>query len=104
AKGDLYGVEFTKSNRVFKLSGKKLEFIAGIPHNTEKIKGGEQHDGKDPMKAAFNGMHDIRISGGKAILADSFNHTIRTLDLKTGEVRTIAGTPAKPGFGGDGGP
>ena len=104
AKGDLYGVEFTKSNRVFKLSGKKLEFIAGIQHNTEKIRGGEQHDGKDPMKAAFNGMHDIQISGGKAILADSFNHTIRTLDLKTGEVKTIAGTPAKPGFGGDGGP
>ncbi|MBX3740690.1 MAG: hypothetical protein KF712_06855 [Akkermansiaceae bacterium] len=103
-KGDLYGVEFTKSNRVFKLSGKKLTFVAGINHNTEKVKQVEQHDGKDPMKAAFHGMHDIQILKGKAILADSFNHTIRTLDLASGEVATIAGTPSKAGFGGDGGP
>lgn len=104
AKGDLYGVEFTKSNRVFKLSGKKLEFIAGVNHDTEKNRKVESlNDGTDPMKAAFNGMHDIQISGGKAILADSFNHTIRTLDLTSGEVKTIAGT-GKAGFGGDGGP
>jgi hypothetical protein len=104
AKGDLYGVEFTKSNRVFKLSGKTLTFVAGINHNTEKVKHVDQHDGKDPLKAAFHGMHDIQIFGGKAILADSFNHTIRTLDLTSGEVATIAGTPSKAGFGGDGGP
>src|SRR5690606_16546370 len=104
AKGDLYGVEFTKSNRVFKLSGKKLNFVAGVNHDTEKNRKVESvHDGVDPMKAAFNGMHDIQISGGKAIIADSFNHTIRTLDLTSGEVRTIAGT-GKAGFGGDGGP
>jgi len=104
AKGDLYGVEFTKSNRVFKLSGKKLEFIVGVNHGTEKNRKVENHnDGSDPLKAAFNGMHDIQISGGKAILADSFNHTIRTLDLTSGEVKTIAGT-GKASFGGDGGP
>lgn len=104
SKGDLYGVEFTKSNRVFKLSGGKVEFVAGINHNTEKAKGGEQNDGADPLKASFNGMHDIEILGDEAILADSFNHTIRTLNLKTGEVKTIAGIPQKAGFGGDGGP
>ncbi len=104
AKGDLYGVEFTKSNRVFRLSGKKLEFIAGVNHDTEKTrKAGDLHDGADPMQAAFNGMHDIQIAGGRAILADSFNHVIRTLDLATGEVKTIAGT-GKAAFGGDGGP
>lgn len=103
-KGDLYGVEFTKSNRVFKWSGGKLTFIAGINHDTEKSrKGVEQHDGADPLKAAFNGMHDIQISGDLAILADSFNHTIRTLNLKNGEVKTIAGHPGKAGFSGDGG-
>lgn len=103
AKGDLYGVEFTKSNRVFKLSGKKLEFIAGVNHDTEKSRKVEGlNDGPDPMTAAFNGMHDIQIAGAKAILADSFNHTIRTLDLTSGEVKTIAGRGK--GFGGDGGP
>lgn len=35
----LYGVEFTKSNRVFRWKDGKLDFIAGVQHNTEKIKG-----------------------------------------------------------------
>jgi DNA-binding beta-propeller fold protein YncE len=105
AQGTMYGVEFTKSNRVFKLTGGKLAFIAGVQQNTEKQKlSGDMHDGKDPLQAIFNGMHDLHIvSDSRAIIADSFNNRIRTLDLKTGEVATLAGT-GKAGFGGDGGP
>ena len=101
----LYGVEFTKSNRVFKWTDGKLEFIAGIQHNAEKQKpSGDGHDGADPMKAVFNGMHDIQITrDDKAIIGDSFNHLVRVLDLKTGAVSTLAGT-GKAAFGGDGGP
>lgn len=105
SSGALYGVEFTKSNRVFKWSDGKLEFIAGIQHNAEKKKpSGDMHDGPDPMKAMFHGMHDIQIArDAKAIIGDSFNHLVRLLDLKTGAVSTIAGT-GKASFGGDGGP
>lgn len=105
--GVLHGVEFTKSNRVFKLVDGKVQFIAGVPHSEEE-KGaktvGDVHDGTDPQQAVFNGMHDIRITReGKAIIADSFHNLVRLLDLKTGHVSTIAGT-GKPGFTGDGGP
>lgn len=105
AKGALYGVEFTKSNRVFKWTDGKLEFIAGTQHNAEKQKPqGDMHDGSDPVKAIFHGMHDIQITlDGRAVIGDSFNHRVRLLDLGSGEVSTLAGT-GRAGFGGDGGP
>ena len=103
--GVLHGVEFTKSNRVFRLAGGKVEFVAGTQHNSEKVKTiAEVHDGSDPLKAVFNGMHDIQITrDGRAIIGDSFNHRVCLLDLKSGAVSTIAGA-GKAGFGGDGGP
>ncbi len=106
-KGALYGVEFTKSNRVFRWSEGKLEFVAGMQHNAEE-KGKKMetdvHDGADPLQAIFNGMHDIQITReGKVIIGDSFHHRVRLFDPGTRQVSTIAGT-GKPGFGGDGGP
>ena len=107
AKGTLYGVEFTKSNRVFRWSEGKLDFIAGVQHNAEekgKAMETDVHDGANPLKAIFNGMHDIQVTReGKAIIGDSFHHRVRLFDLSSGEVSTLAGT-GKSGFGGDGGP
>lgn len=105
SKGVPYGVEFTKSNRIFRIAGGKVEFVAGIAHNAEKVKpSGDMHDGADPLKAIFHGMHDIQItSDDRAIIGDSFSHRVRLLDLKSGKVSTIAGTGTS-GFGGDGGP
>jgi sugar lactone lactonase YvrE len=104
-KGALYGVEFSKSNRVFKWADGKLEFIAGVQHDNEGTRKVENlGDGPDPLKAWFNGMHDIQITpDGKAVIGDSFSHVIREIDLATGAVKTLAGT-GKAGFGGDGGP
>ncbi len=104
AKGVLHGVEFTKSNRVFRLVDGKVQFIAGQPHNAdEKTNSEEVHDGTDPQQAIFKGMHDIQIlHDGRALLADSFHNRVRLLDLNTGHVSTIAGT-GKPGFSGDNG-
>lgn len=106
-EGRLYGVEFTKSNRIFRLSNGRLDFIAGRQHNAEREKrpeGAEVHDGPDPLAAVFNGMHDIQIAAdGGAIVADSFHHRVRRLDLAGGGVTTLVGTGEK-GFGGDGGP
>ncbi|CAN5853084.1 hypothetical protein BH11VER1_BH11VER1_18930 [soil metagenome] len=106
AKGVLHGVEFTRSNRVFRVINGKVEFIAGVQHVADE-KGPPDlavNDGADPLKAVFKGMHDIQITReGKALIGDSFNHRVRMLDLNTGHVTTIAGT-GKPGFGGDNGP
>jgi len=105
SKGVAYGVEFTKSNRIFRVTGDRVEFIAGMAHNAEKTKPvGDMHDGPDPLQAVFHGMHDLQITrDGRAIIADAFNHRIRSLDLKSGQISTIAGT-GTAGFGGDGGP
>lgn len=105
--GALYGVEFTKANRVFRLRDGVLEFVAGVRHNAETNKpaeGSDVKDGPDPLAAVFHGMHDIQITrAGVAIIADSFHHRVRSFDLKSGVVGTLAGTGEK-GFGGDGGP
>jgi sugar lactone lactonase YvrE len=103
----MYGVEFTKSNRIFKLDGTQLSFIAGVPHSEEdkgRKAASEVSDGSDPQKAVFNGMHDIQITrDGRAYIGDSFHNRVRLLDLASGHVSTIAGTGAG-GFSGDGGP
>lgn len=105
AQGTMYGVEFTKSNRVFQWANDKLSFIAGGQHNAEKQKPqGDVFDGNDPLKAVFYGMHDIQLTKeGNAIIGDSFNHRVRLLELPSGRVSTLAGT-GKGAFGGDGGP
>lgn len=104
-KGILHGVEFTKSNRIYRVVNGKVEFIAGAQHAAdEKTAAEEVNDGADPMKAVFKGMHDLQITReGKAIIGDSFHNRVRLLDLATGKVATLAGT-GKAGFGGDGGP
>lgn len=107
ADGTLYGVEFTKANRVFRVKDGVLAFIAGVKHDAEKVKpaeGSDVKDGPDPLAAVFHGMHDIQITrDGIAIIADSFHHRVRRLDLRSGTVGTLAGTGEK-GFGGDEGP
>jgi sugar lactone lactonase YvrE len=107
SQGILYGVEFTKANRIFRVVDGKVEFVAGVRHNAETNKpaeGFDVKDGPDPLAAVFNGMHDIQITkDDRAIIGDSFNHRVRLYDLRSGAVSTIAGTGAK-GFGGDGGP
>ncbi len=105
SKGVLHGVEFTKSNRVYRLREGKVEFIAGLQHKAdEKNVFEEVNDGADPSKAVFKGMHDIQITrDGKALIGDSFHNRVRLLDLSSGHVSTVAGT-GKSAFSGDGGP
>lgn len=105
--GTLFGVEFTKANRVFKInpsSGKPV-YIAGVFSKTFSKEGDlAATDGSDPAKAHFNGMHDLAITrNGDIYLADTFNSRVRKLDGKTGLVSTVAGTGIA-GFSGDGGP
>ncbi len=38
SRGILYGVEFTKANRIFRVVDGKVEFVAGIQHNVETNK------------------------------------------------------------------
>ncbi|MEK6796355.1 MAG: hypothetical protein AABZ39_16360 [Spirochaetota bacterium] len=101
ADGVLYGVEFTKANRVFMLAGGKLSFIAGrLRMSSAKTPDEDALDG-EASNALFNGMHDIAIAGRIVYIADTFNNRIRTLDLASKTVRTLTGG-SRAGYAGDG--
>jgi hypothetical protein len=63
---------------------------------------GYSGDGNDARQAMFNGPKAIRWSPQGLLIADTENHAIRLLNLKTGVITTIAG--GRKGAGGDGGP
>lgn len=104
--GNLFGVEYVRSNRVFKIDPYGvISKIAGVQSVTHQKMGdlGAQ-DGTDPLSAHFNGMHDLAIGpDGSIYLTDTFNARVRKLDKTTGKLTTIIGTGIA-GFSGDGGP
>ena len=105
-EGNMLGVEYVRSNRVIKVDPYgHSSVIAGI-QSTTSPKAGDQGalDGADPLKANFNGMHDLVLGkDGSIYLADTFNARVRKIDANTGKISTIIGTGIS-GFSGDGGP
>jgi sugar lactone lactonase YvrE len=117
ARGWLYGVEFTRGNRLFRSQGPiaaegpppSIEFIAGI-FSSDASKTAVSPAAADVAAAdvaaadvRLNGLHDLAIAqDGRVYLADTFNHVIRIFDPHTSRVTNLAGL-GKPGFSGDGG-
>ncbi len=96
--GDWYICEH-KGERIVRVdrSGKTSVFAGtGIAGNSG--------DEGPATSASFRDPHAIAIGkDGSMFIADTLNHTIRRIDLKTRVISTIAGSGEK-GFGGDGGP
>jgi DNA-binding beta-propeller fold protein YncE len=93
--GRLIVVEF--ASRISAIVGGKSVVLAGDG------KPGNSGDGGQATAAKVNAPHALAIaSDGVIYVADTFNHTIRRLDPKTGVITTFAGTTK--GFAGDGGP
>lgn len=110
AEGGMYGVEYGRGNRLFRVakpevSGAAVEFVAGVFHASGSP------DEKAPIDEAtaaaevrFHGLHDVAVGrDGIVYVADTFAHRIRAFDPATRTVRVVAGT-GSPGFAGDGGP
>ena len=58
--GVMYGVEFTKANRVFKMSPDgKVTFIAGVKETSDLKKPLESVGDGPATGAHFNGLHDL---------------------------------------------
>ena len=106
AAGRMYGVEYTRGNRLFRIAAPQesrgldgVEFVAGTFHTA---------DDKPPADAAagsvwFNGLHDVAVAADGAVyVADTFNHRICSFDAATGTVAVVAGK-GTAGFSGDGG-
>jgi sugar lactone lactonase YvrE len=65
---------------------------------------GYEGDGGPAAKAKLNQPFDVAIGPDGAIyFSDTFNHCIRRVDAKSGEIATVAGCGQK-GYDGDGGP
>jgi sugar lactone lactonase YvrE len=65
---------------------------------------GHSGDGGRASSAAFHDPHGIVIGKDqKLYVADTLNHAIRRIDLKSGSVENLAGT-GEAGYNGDGGP
>lgn len=98
ADGKVYFVEMAGGERFRMIDAEgKVRTLAGSGK-----KGNATGDG-DPLKAEFNGMHNLAVIGTTVYLADTFNATIRTFDLKAKKLAPFAGS-GKKGFSGDGGP
>jgi sugar lactone lactonase YvrE len=61
-------------------------------------------DGGPANQAALRDPHGLLIGPGDTMyIADTLNHRIRKVNMKTGVITTLAGT-GEPGYSGDGGP
>ncbi len=98
SRGNLYIVELG-GGRVHRLdSAGELTQISGDGSK------GYAGDGGPAATATFNGMHNCAVtSDDQLLIADSWNHCVRSIDLGSGAIETIAGT-GNEGFSGDGGP
>src|SRR2546427_1860826 len=98
--GAMYFSDFGTS-RVFRLDFRtsKLSLVAGTG-----VKG-FAGDGGPAKSAQLSAPHEVRFdSKGNLYIDERDNHIVRRVDMKTGIISTVAGTPGKNGYGGDGGP
>lgn len=70
---------------------RKIEIATG---KITTLAGSGKEGAKDATGAAatFNNPRGIAIDGGNLYVADTYNHTIRKIDIATGKVNTLAGS------------
>jgi DNA-binding beta-propeller fold protein YncE len=98
--GAIYFSDYGTS-RVFRwdLKTSRLAVIAGTG-----VKG-YSGDGGPAKAAQLAAPHEVRFdSKGNMYVDERDNHIVRHVDMKSGVISTVAGTPGKNGYGGDGGP
>jgi sugar lactone lactonase YvrE len=105
AAGRMYGVEFTRGNRLFRVSAEgTVEFVAGRFHVSSPRDAFPPDQATAAADVRFHGLHDVAVGrDGTVFVADTFNHQIRSFDPTARSVAVVAGT-GQGGFGGDGGP
>lgn len=98
----LYLVELT-SGRIHRVDGEDESETGQLVTLSDAKPKGFAGDGGPLKDALFNGPHNCVVADGRALLvSDSWNHCVRSIDLDTLQVETIAGT-GEAGFSGDGG-
>ncbi len=99
ADGNLY-LALREGNAIYKIDP-KLDRVTRLAGTGQK---GFSGDGALASQATLNGPKGIALSpDGALYIADTENHAIRRVDLKTGNLTTVAGTGER-GDGPDGNP
>ncbi|MFM8494565.1 MAG: hypothetical protein ACKOEM_03440 [Planctomycetia bacterium] len=103
--GRMYGVEYTRGNRLFRVvADGTVEFVAGRFHVPKQGEAFSPDEATAAADVRFHGLHDVAVGrDGIVYVADTFNHRIRSYDPQSGIVTVLAGT-GRAGFAGDGGP
>jgi len=105
ATGRMYGVEYTRGNRLFRVAvDGAVEFVAGRFHVSSPRDAFPPDEATAAADVRFHGLHDVAIGhDGIVFVADTFHHRIRSFDPVKRSVAVVAGT-GEAGFSGDGGP
>ncbi len=116
SEGTLYGVEYTRGNRLFRIvrpgepgSAARVEFVAGVFWQPDSKRPFPPQTTTDPREVRFNGPHDVAVGmNGSVYVADTFANRIWAFNPKhntpnQNTVTVLAGT-GRAGFSGDGGP
>lgn len=104
-----FGVDFDSKGNMYvvELAGGRVHRIDTDGHLTQIAGDGSKSysgDGGAAVDATFNGMHNCAVtSDDQLLIADSWNHCVRRIDLASGKIDTLIGT-GNEGFSGDGGP
>lgn len=97
SQGNLWMVEL-ESGRLHQLTR-----TGGLKTLRDAHEKGFSGDGGHVAQAQFNGPHNVVVGPDDQILvSDSWNHCVRRIDPRTGQVDTLVGT-GDEGFSGDGG-
>jgi DNA-binding beta-propeller fold protein YncE len=103
-----FGVDFDKAGTMFivELNGQRVHQVDAKGVLTTIAGTGKKGDSGDNGQAAvaqFNSMHSLAVlTDGNLCVADTLNHRLRLIDLKSGKVAALAGS-GKKGSAGDGG-
>lgn len=101
AAGSLYVADLD-ANRVRKIVANSAATISTIAGSGAQ---GESGDGGLATQARLNGPAGVALEGISAlVIADQFGSRIRSVDLNTGLISTLAGMTGQVGMAGDGGP
>lgn len=104
-----FGIDFDAGGGMFIVELEGGRVFERTPDGVVKQIGGDGSksytgDGGPLEKSTFNGMHNVAVTkSGRMLIADTWNNSVREVDLATRTIRTLAGT-GKAGFQGDGGP
>jgi hypothetical protein len=79
---------------------RRVELSTGIVHTIAGKPASEGATDGEGIAARFYFPRDVWGGDGNLYIADSLNHSIRKIDLVTGQVTTLAGALGKPGTSG----